>query len=81
MMEYFALDVSSLQFVETALAGNVESSEFREYVAEIKPFLLDPLKHKVCDYDGVCSTRMGDGLSWFCRNGKVNLGRLLKVVG
>lgn len=53
MMEYFALDVSSLQFVETALAGNVESSEFREYVAEIKPFLLDPLKHKVCDYDGV----------------------------
>ena len=49
-MEYFALDVSSLQFIETALAGNVEPSEFKEYVAEVKPFLLDPLKHKVCWY-------------------------------
>lgn len=47
-MEYFALDVSSLQYIETALAGNVEASEFREYVMEIKPFLLDPLQCKVC---------------------------------
>ena len=67
MMEYFALDVSSLQFVETALAGNVESSEFKEYVAEIKPFLLDPLKHKVCDYDGVCSSVVVPGWVTDCR--------------
>jgi hypothetical protein len=49
-MEYasFSLDVSSLQFIETALAGNVEDSEFKEYLTEIHPFLVDPLKYKVC---------------------------------
>lgn len=46
-MDSFPLDLSSLQFIETALAGNIDAAELREYLAEIKPALLDPLKHKV----------------------------------
>jgi hypothetical protein len=46
-MDSFPLDISSLQFIEAALAGNVDAGELREYLAEIKTALLDPLKHKV----------------------------------
>ncbi len=46
-MDSFPLDISSLQFIEAALAGNVDAAELREYLAEIKTALLDPLKHKV----------------------------------
>lgn len=46
-MDSFPLDISSLQFIEASLAGNVHAGELREYLAEIKTALLDPLKHKV----------------------------------
>lgn len=42
-----SLDLCSLQFIETALAGNVEGTELEEYLSEVKGLFLDPLKHKV----------------------------------
>jgi hypothetical protein len=42
-----SLDLCSLQFIETGLAGNVEGTELEEYLNEVKDLLLDPLKHKV----------------------------------
>jgi len=47
MIESFALDSQALHFIETALAGDVDDADFREYLGATKRYLLDPLARKV----------------------------------
>lgn len=46
-MNSFPLDAQGLNFIETALAGDVKAAEFQEYLSATKKHFLDPLNVKV----------------------------------
>lgn len=46
-MNVFSLDNQSLHFLESALGGDVQDADFKEYLDATQSYLLDPLKYKV----------------------------------